>query len=51
VFILRVSGDGFEGFEEFIIVEEAVQEAGAWVSGTDSESFGGEVFSGVGSVL
>jgi len=29
----------------------AVQEGGAWVSGADPESFVGEVFSGVGSVL
>jgi hypothetical protein len=51
VFVLRVSGDGLEGFTEFAVVKEAVQEGGAWASGTDTESFGGEVFSGVGSVL
>jgi hypothetical protein len=36
---------------EFVVVEEAAEEDGAWASGADPESFGGQVFSGVGSVL
>jgi hypothetical protein len=48
--VLGVSSGGFAGFAEFIIVEEAVQEGGAWVSGADSQSSSGEVFSGAGSV-
>jgi hypothetical protein len=51
VFVLRVPGGGVAGFAEFIVVEEAVEEDGAWAPGADSESFGGEVFSGVGPVL
>jgi len=42
---------GVAGFAEFVVVEEAVEEAGAWVSGADPESSGGQVFSGIGPVL
>ena len=40
-----------KGVTGFIVVEEAVEEAGAWVSGSDSESFDCAVFSGDGSGL
>ena len=44
-------GPRLRGVAGFIGVEEAVEAGGAWVSGADSESFGGKVFSGDGSVL
>jgi hypothetical protein len=46
--VLGVSGGGVAGFAELVVLEEAVEEAGAWVWGADPESLVGQVFSGVG---
>ena len=46
-----MSAKALEGIAESIGLEEAAEEAGAWISGADPESFSGQVFSGIGSVF